>query len=444
MASPLAPASPSAKNATGDGQQILRQLRLLEEEHQHEVGRKVELERTIENQRSQLRSLSVINGADKRQVEVLRAEIDALRGLLQGKPLPPPSVELKQVEAARAVSEARADAAAAQLEDVHEAMQIGLAERARLAEEVTLLRAQLTASTDEKLEAQRAAAEMGRSLRSLEQRAAAHEAQAQLLQGRADAARDRAERASATVSELRRQLDASQAESAELSRANAEARALATAAAASSATEASSRAELQSLLAAAEARLTQQAQVLNETRQKAARVEAGERAAADAEASFGFGSAGGDGASAAAAAAGSGLASGPGGLRPALVDALANAERAAGWARAALDEERFERRAAEGRAAAAEAEGSARRAREEALDEQLGALAAQLRQADGEREAARRELDGARDRMASLEAEAHAAGQAAQVALSKCPCLDEFPTCAHDVSLDICSCVRLR
>ena len=64
-----------------------RQLRLLNDEHQHELERKVELERTIENSRSQLRSLSAMRSADKRQTEVLRGEIDTLRGLLQARPI---------------------------------------------------------------------------------------------------------------------------------------------------------------------------------------------------------------------------------------------------------------------------------------------------------------------------------------------------------------------
>ena len=72
------------------------------------LERKVELDRTVENTRMQLRSLSAMRSAEKRQVEVLNKEIETLRGLLQGRDFPPPSAELKQVEAARAVSEARA------------------------------------------------------------------------------------------------------------------------------------------------------------------------------------------------------------------------------------------------------------------------------------------------------------------------------------------------
>ena len=77
-------------------------------------------------------------------------------------------------------------------------------------------------------------------------------------------------------------------------------------------------------------RLVQQAEALDEARAHAARVEASRHAnmpsVEEAE------------------------------MRPALADALANAERAASWARAALDEERYERRAADGRAMVAEQE----------------------------------------------------------------------------------------
>ena len=38
-----------------------------------------------------------MRSADKRNCDVLRHEIDTLRGLLQGQPFPPPSAELKQV-----------------------------------------------------------------------------------------------------------------------------------------------------------------------------------------------------------------------------------------------------------------------------------------------------------------------------------------------------------
>ena len=76
--------------------------------------------------------------------------------------------ELKQVEAARAVAEARAEAASAQLDDLREAMQIGAAEQKRQGEEITLIRAQLSASAEEKLEAQRSVAELTRALQSRE------------------------------------------------------------------------------------------------------------------------------------------------------------------------------------------------------------------------------------------------------------------------------------
>ena len=327
----------------------------------------------------QLRSLSALRSADNRKVEVMRQEIDTLRGLLQGQPFPPPSAELKQVEAARAVAEARAEAAVQQLDDLRDAMQIGLAEQKRQADEVTMLREAANASAEERVDAQKQIAELQRALRAREQKASAQDAQLTLLQGRADAAREREGRAAAQVGELRRQLDASQAEVAELSRAHADARGRATAAAASTAAEAASRAELRSLLTAAEARLVQQAEALDEARKNFARIEA-------------EGHANVPGAEEAA-------------MRSALPDALANAERTASWARAALDEERYERRAADGRAKAAEQESGARRAREEALDEQLNALRIELREAESSREMGRRELEQARERSTLHEAE---------------------------------------
>ena len=121
-------AEPTNALASADASRVRsleRSLRLLEDAHQHELEKKGELERTVENGRSQLRSLSSMRSADKRQIDVLRQEIDTLRGLLQGRDFPTPSAELKQVEAARAVAEARADAAAAQLEDQREAKATG-------------------------------------------------------------------------------------------------------------------------------------------------------------------------------------------------------------------------------------------------------------------------------------------------------------------------------
>ena len=157
----------------------------------------------------QLRSLSALRSADNRKVEVMRQEIDTLRGLLQGQPFPPPSAELKQVEAARAVAEARAEAAVQQLDDLRDAMQIGLAEQKRQADEVTMLREAANASAEERVDAQKQIAELQRALRAREQKASAQDAQLTLLQGRADAAREREGRAAAQVGELRRQLDAS-------------------------------------------------------------------------------------------------------------------------------------------------------------------------------------------------------------------------------------------
>lgn len=383
MSTAIPPGSPSTEALkSADAARIRsleRSLRLLEETHQHELDKKSELERTVENARSQLRSLSAMRSADKRQVDVLRKEIDTLRGLLEGRDFPAPTVELKQVEAARAVAEARADAALAQLDDQREAMQLSATEHKQQAEEVVLLREGAASGAEERLDTQRQIDELKRALRLREQKGAAQEAQVTLLQGRTDAARERESRATAQVAELRRQLDASQAEVAELGAAHKGALGRATAAAASTAAEAASRSELRALLTAAEARLVQQAGALDEVRARAARLEA-EAHAASPEA-------------------------GESAMRPVMVDALANAERAASWARSALDEERYERRAADGRAKAAEQENAARRTREEALEEQLSALRNELREVEAARELGQRDFERARERVEVLEAE---------------------------------------
>ena len=156
----MSPGSPTTSDAlkSADAARIRsleRSLHLLEDKHQHELDKKAELERTVENTRSQLRSLSAMRSADNRQVDVLKKEVETLRGLLQGRDFPPPTVELKQVEAARAVAEARADAASVQLDDLREAMQISAAEHKQQSEEVILLREATTAHTEDRVDAQR-------------------------------------------------------------------------------------------------------------------------------------------------------------------------------------------------------------------------------------------------------------------------------------------------
>ena len=76
--------TPGGSASRSRAKQLERQLTLLEEAHQLELERKVELERTIENLRSQLRSLSAMRSTEKRQVEVLRQQLDRsdkMRGL---------------------------------------------------------------------------------------------------------------------------------------------------------------------------------------------------------------------------------------------------------------------------------------------------------------------------------------------------------------------------
>lgn len=374
QASPPSPAL-GASNAEARVRALEKQLRLIEDEHQHELERKVELERTVENEKSKNRSLSQMRVAEKRQTDVLRVEIDTLRGLLQGRDFPPPNDELRQVDRARAAAEARAEAATAQLDDIKEAMEIRQAEAARQVQEVTLLRKQLEASANEKIDAERRVAELTRQVRSHEQRATAHEAQASLLQGRTDAAREREQRAAAQIAELRRQLEASHAQVSELSRAHAEERSRTASATAVKAAEASSRQELKAQLVAAEARLAQQGEELIEARKRAALVDA-ERAANRP--------AGGDDELAA--------------QRMAMADALANAERAARYAREALDAERFSRVEAEGKAKAALAESAARKQREEKAEEELVELKTNLRKLEGASDVARGEADRERER----------------------------------------------
>ena len=99
--------TPGGSASRSRAKQLERQLTLLEERTAR-AGAEGGARATIENLRSQLRSLSAMRSAEKRQIEVLRQEIGTLRDCLHGKPLPAPTAELKQVEA-RAVAEARAE-----------------------------------------------------------------------------------------------------------------------------------------------------------------------------------------------------------------------------------------------------------------------------------------------------------------------------------------------
>eukprot|EP00966_Prymnesium_polylepis_P121602 2810414-Prymnesium_polylepis.1 len=119
------PTAPSSSSLAGDPTSaeldgaealgLLQKLEALQQAHQLEVERKVELERTVDNSRQQIRSLTALHSAEKQQVAVLREEIEQLRALwsLQGRTPPAPT---QQAANAQAAAEARAQAAAAQLE----------------------------------------------------------------------------------------------------------------------------------------------------------------------------------------------------------------------------------------------------------------------------------------------------------------------------------------
>ena len=92
-----------------------RELALLQESHQLTVEAKVELERTVENCRQQLRAVGGQYSAARRQVAVSQAECAELRDLLRGKEAPPLSAAVQHATNAQAVAEARATSAEAQV-----------------------------------------------------------------------------------------------------------------------------------------------------------------------------------------------------------------------------------------------------------------------------------------------------------------------------------------
>ena len=106
-------------------------LRALEEAHQLELEKKVELERTVDNNRQQLRSLSALHSAETRHKQVLQTEIQELRRLVKDGTEQPASAAMEQVSNAQAVAEARAQAAEAQMAALEEAMRISRAENER-------------------------------------------------------------------------------------------------------------------------------------------------------------------------------------------------------------------------------------------------------------------------------------------------------------------------
>jgi len=142
-------------------------LRALEEAHQLELEKKVELERTVDNYRQQLRSLSALHSAETRHKQVLQSEIQELRRLLLPNGVPQPaSAAVEQAANAQAVAEARAQAAEAQMMALEEAMRISRAENERQIAEIQHLQTERRRAAAVRLAAQEERDALERSLQS--------------------------------------------------------------------------------------------------------------------------------------------------------------------------------------------------------------------------------------------------------------------------------------
>jgi hypothetical protein len=169
-------------------------LRALEEAHQLELEKKVELERTVDNYRQQLRSLSALHSAEARHKQVLQSEIQELRRLLQPNGVPQPaSAAVEQAANAQAVAEARAQAAEAQMMSLEEAMRISRAENERQLAEIQHLQTERRRAAAIRLAVQEERDALERSLQDAQQAAEAHLTNNTLLRDKYAASRERME-----------------------------------------------------------------------------------------------------------------------------------------------------------------------------------------------------------------------------------------------------------
>ena len=242
-------------------------LRALEEAHQLELEKKVELERTVDNYRQQLRSLSALHSAESRHKQVLQSEIQELRRLLQPNGVPQPaSAAVEQAANAQAVAEARAQAAEAQMMALEEAMRISRAENERQIAEIQHLQTERRRATAVRLAAQEERDALERSLQSAQQAAEAHLENGTLLRDKYAASRERMELVQEQLLGAQQQLAAQAAEAHTQAAGGVARQAQRVGDVADVAAERASRAEMHALLLAAEAKVRAQAEELDNLR----------------------------------------------------------------------------------------------------------------------------------------------------------------------------------
>ena len=242
-------------------------LRALEEAHQLELEKKVELERTVDNYRQQLRSLSALHSAESRHKQVLQSEIQELRRLLQPNGVPQPaSAAVEQAANAQAVAEARAQAAEAQMMALEEAMRISRAENERQIAEIQHLQTERRRAAAVRLAAQEERDALERSLQSAQQAAEAHLENGTLLRDKYAASRERMELVQEQLLGAQQQLAAQAAEAHTQAAGGVARQAQRVGDVADVAAERASRAEMHTLLLAAEAKVRAQAEELDNLR----------------------------------------------------------------------------------------------------------------------------------------------------------------------------------
>ena len=242
-------------------------LRALEEAHQLELEKKVELERTVDNYRQQLRSLSALHSAESRHKQVLQSEIQELRRLLQPNGVPQPaSAAVEQAANAQAVAEARAQAAEAQMMALEEAMRISRAENERQLAEIQHLQTERRRAVAVRLAAQEERDALERSLQDAQQAAEAHLTNNTLLRDKYAASRERMELVQEQLLGAQQQLAVQSAEAHTQAAGGVAQQVQRVGDVADVAAERASRAEMHAQLLAAEAKVRAQAEELDNLR----------------------------------------------------------------------------------------------------------------------------------------------------------------------------------
>ena len=242
-------------------------LRALEEAHQLELEKKVELERTVDNYRQQLRSLSALHSAETRHKQVLQSEIQELRRLLLPNGVPQPaSAAVEQAANAQAVAEARAQAAEAQMMALEEAMRISRAENERQLAEIQHLQTERRRAAAVRLAAQEERDALERSLQDAQQAAEAHLTNNTLLRDKYAASRERMELVQEQLLGAQQQLAVQSAEAHTQAAGGVAQQVQRVGDVADVAAERASRAEMHAQLLAAEAKVRAQAEELDNLR----------------------------------------------------------------------------------------------------------------------------------------------------------------------------------